>query len=89
MGNQKSGVIMGKGKWQAFEIIQRGCKYYIAGRLIDPSKPALIDNIEFDTALFYDRKQAQELADWMNKQDEQKGCENVKSEKQEAGSEVH
>lgn len=55
-----------------FEITQRGDKYYFTGRLLDPSKPALVDNIEFEGPVTYGRDTRQELADWLNEREAQK-----------------
>ena len=63
---------MKKGKWEVFEIIQRGSKYFIVGRLLDPNRPPLVDNVEFETDVTHDRNTAQELADWLNQRDKQK-----------------
>lgn len=58
---------MKKGKWEVFKITQRGSKYFITGRLLDPNRPPLVDNIEFETDVTHDRNTAQELADYLNK----------------------
>lgn len=63
---------MAKGKWQVFEITQRGSKYFVVGRLLDPGNPPLVDNVEFETNVTHGRDAAQEFADWLNRQEEQK-----------------
>ena len=62
---------MAVGKWQVFEITQRGRNYFVTGRLLDTNRPPLIDNIEFETYVSYDREVAQGVADWLNRRDEQ------------------
>ena len=58
---------MTRGKWQVFEITQRGSKYFVTGRLLDESRPPMVDNVEFETNVTHDRDAAQKLAGWLNK----------------------